>query len=336
MSDPIPRRSFLASAAAAGLVPGRGRSAGPVAVSSGNGLRATARAMDLLREGADTLDAAIEGVAIVEEDPEDMTVGYGGLPNEEGVVELDCCAMHGPSGNAGAVAALRGVKTPSRVAKLVLTHTDHVLLVGEGALRFALAHGFRSEDLLTEKAREAWLRWRSERSADDDWLSPEESRKKLDARPTGTITCLVRDAKGDLSGVTSTSGLAYKLPGRVGDSPLVGAGLYVENDVGAAGATGRGEAVIMVGGSRIVVEDMRRGLSPEEAVRDVLERIARQTTEPRLRDAKGRPRFNVTLYALAKDGRYAAGSLWSGSRFAVHDGRENALRDCFHLYEREG
>ncbi len=354
MSECMRRRSFLASAAAAGFAAGRSApgespgpgaadspsaaprsSPGPVAIASGNGLRSTARAVELLRRGADTLDAAIEGVAIVEEDPEDTTVGYGGLPNEEGVVELDCCVMHGPSWNAGAVAALRGIKTPSRVAKLVMERTDHILLVGEGALRFALAHGFREENLLTEKSREAWLRWRADRSAEDDWLSPEESRKKLEGRPTGTITCLVRDSRGDLSGVTSTSGLAFKLPGRVGDSPLIGAGLYVDNDVGAAGATGRGEAIIIAGGSRIVVENMRRGLSPEDAVRDVLERIARQTTEPRLKDAKGRPRFNVCLYALAKDGRYAAGSLWSGSRFAVHDGAQNVLRDCFHLFLRE-
>jgi N4-(beta-N-acetylglucosaminyl)-L-asparaginase len=230
---------------------------------------------------------------------------------------------------------LQKIKTPSKVAKLVMTHTDHVLLVGEGALRFALSHGFRAEELLTEQARERWLRWRAERSDQDDWLDPEEAEKKLQSRPTGTITCLALNEGGDLSGVTSTSGLAFKLPGRVGDSPLIGAGLYVDNDAGAAGATGRGEAVILVGGSRIVVEDLRHGMSPEQAIRDVLQRIVRQTTEPRLLDEEGRPRFQVTLYAVHKDGRYASGSLWSGKKFTVHDGTSSAEKDCFFLFERK-
>jgi N4-(beta-N-acetylglucosaminyl)-L-asparaginase len=304
----------------------------PVVVSSGNGLRATERAEALLEDGVDPLDAAIAGVSIVEEDPEDMSVGYGGLPNEDGVVELDSCVMHGPSWNAGAVAALRGIKTPSRVAKRVMTHTDHVMLVGEGALRFARAQGFKEEELLTERARKAWLQWKGSLSEKDDWLDPEEAREKLQQRPTGTITCLARDSSGNLSGVTTTSGLAFKIPGRVGDSPIIGAGLYVDNDVGAAGATGRGEAVILSGGSRIVVENMRRGMSPEDSIRDVLQRIALQTTEPRLRDEEGRPRFNVTLYAVRKDGAHASGSLWSGRKYAVHDGSRNRLESCFALF----
>jgi N4-(beta-N-acetylglucosaminyl)-L-asparaginase len=290
--------------------------------------------MELIRGGADTLDAAIAGVNIVEEDPEDTSVGYGGLPNEEGVVELDACVMHGPTWGAGAVAALQKIKTPSSVAKLVMTRTDHVLLVGEGALRFALAHGFEPVNLLTDRARKEWLEWKESHSDKDDWLTPAEAEARRKKRPTGTINCLALDAKGDVSGVTSTSGLAFKLPGRVGDSPIIGAGLYVDNDAGAAGATGRGEAVITAGGSRIVVENMRRGMAPAEAVRDVLERIARQTVDPRLRDAQGRPAFDVTLYALDKSGRHASGSLWSGKKYAVHDGKENAARDCFHLFER--
>ncbi|MBI4603263.1 MAG: N(4)-(beta-N-acetylglucosaminyl)-L-asparaginase [Planctomycetes bacterium] len=350
MSRPrgVSRRAFLAAAAGAGgllpaglagagggevKVPSRGVVA---AVSSGNGLRATARAVELVRQGADTLDAAVAGVNIVEEDPEDASVGYGGLPNEEGVVELDACVMHGPTWSCGAVAALQKIKTPSSVARLVMTRTDHVLLVGEGALRFALAHGFEPVNLLTEKARKEWLRWKESRSPIDDWIEPREAEAKMRSRPTGTITCLVLDAKGDLSGVTSTSGLAFKLPGRVGDSPIIGAGLYVDNDAGAAGATGRGEAVITAGGSRIVVENMRRGMSAAEAVRDVLERIARQTLDPRLRDKEGRPSFDVSLYALKRNGEVASGSLWSGKRFAAHDGETNALRDCFHLFARSG
>jgi N4-(beta-N-acetylglucosaminyl)-L-asparaginase len=312
-------------------VPASGK---PLVIASGNGLRATERAMELIRGGADTLDAAIAGVNIVEEDPEDTSVGHGGLPNEEGVVELDACVMHGPTWGAGAVAALQKVKTPSSVAKLVMTRTDHVLLVGDGALRFAMAHGFEPVNLLTDRARKEWLRWKESHSEKDDWLAPEDAEARRKKRPTGTINCLALDGKGDISGVTSTSGLAFKIPGRVGDSPLIGAGLYVDNDVGAAGATGRGEAVIVAGGSRIVVENMRRGMSPEEAIRDVLERIARQTVDPRLRDAGGRPAFDVTLYALDRSGRHASGSLFGGKKFAVHDGTTNAARDCFHLFER--
>jgi N4-(beta-N-acetylglucosaminyl)-L-asparaginase len=305
-----------------------------VAVSSANGLRSTERAVALVAEGQDTLEAAVTGVQIVEEDPEDDSVGYGGLPNEEGIVELDACVMHGPSSKAGAVAALRSIKTPSRVAQLVMTRTDHVLLVGQGALRFALAHGFGRANLLTEKARKAWLEWKERHSSSDDWLTPDEGRRALETRPTGTITCLVVNPQGEISGATSTSGLAFKLPGRVGDSPIIGAGLYVDGEVGAAGATGRGEAVIVAGGSRIVVENMRRGMEPADAVLDVLGRIVRQNRDPRLRDAQGRPVFDVTLYALRRDGVHAAASIWSGNKYAVHDGRTNALRDCLYLFDK--
>jgi N4-(beta-N-acetylglucosaminyl)-L-asparaginase len=340
----VTRRSFLAAGAACGATgfpsPAPATEPGPaprspVAVSSGNGLRATDRAMELMRQGVDTLESAIAGVNIIEEDPEDTTVGYGGLPNEDGVVQLDSCVMHGPTWDAGAVAALEKIKTPSKVARLVMGRTDHVLLVGDGALRFALAHGFKAEDLLTDRAREEWLRWKESHSEHDDWLTPQEEKAARESRQTGTITCLCLNEKGDLSGVTTTSGLAFKMAGRVGDSPIIGAGLDVDNDAGAAGATGRGEAVILCGGSRIVVENLRRGMDPAAAIRDVLERIARQTLDPRLRDAEGRPRFDVTLYAVDKEGRYAGGSLWSGKQFAVHDGARNRLEDCFFLYRRD-
>jgi N4-(beta-N-acetylglucosaminyl)-L-asparaginase len=351
MPQPFSRRSFLASAAGIGIgagaglpigapaeearagAPGSGRGM-PVVIASENGLRSTAKAMDLIRAGTDTLEAAISGVNIVEEDPEDTSVGYGGLPNEDGVVELDASVMHGPTWSAGAVAALQKIKTPSSVAQLVRTRTDHVLLTGEGALRFALAHGFEPANLLTERARKEWLAWKESHSDKDDWLTPAEAQAKA-RRPTGTINCLALNEKGDLSGVTSTSGLAFKLAGRVGDSPIIGAGLYVDNDVGAAGATGRGEAVLIAGGSRIVVENMKRGMGPEEAIRDVLERIVRQTREPRLLDAKGRPAFDVKLYALDRQGRFASGALWNGIRFAVHDGSRNELRDGFAIFQKE-
>ncbi|MEM4409816.1 MAG: N(4)-(beta-N-acetylglucosaminyl)-L-asparaginase, partial [Candidatus Caldarchaeum sp.] len=255
----------------------------PVAISSGNGLRATEKAMEIIQEGGDTLDAVVAGVSIVEEDPNDMSVGYGGLPNERGEVELDACVMHGPTYRAGAVAALKAIKTPSRVAKIVMERTDHILLVGQGALEFAKAHGFQEENLLTERARRAWLRWKESLSKEDDWLSDEEigmidnGELPLRGRPTGTITCLALNEKGEISGVTTTSGLAFKIPGRVGDSPLIGAGLYVDNDVGASGSTGRGEAVILASGSRTVVANMRHGMKTLDAILDVLERLCQKT-----------------------------------------------------------
>src|SRR5918996_5778439 len=272
------RREFIASAAVgvvAGaapdiphpmrpprpLPPSSRWAAKPIAISSPNGLRAVQKAFDLLMQGADTLDAIVEGVKIQELDPDDDSVGYGGLPNADGVVQLDAACMHGPAKRAGAVAALEGIKTPAEVAKLVLKYTDHVLLVGEGAKRFALSYGFKEEDLLTERSRQAWLKWRANLSADDDWLDVPETEQMV-RRPTGTINCDVVTPAGDLSSVTTTSGLAWKIPGRVGDSPIIGAGQYCDNDVGAAGSTGRGEANIKVCGAFLAVEFMRRGMKP--------------------------------------------------------------------------
>ena len=305
----------------------------PVVISSGNGLRATEKAMEMIRARADTLDAVIAGVNIVEEDPNDMTVGYGGLPNERGVVELDACVMHGPTYRAGAVASLQGIKTPSRIARLVMERTKHLLLAGPGALEFAKAHGFKEENLLTEAAREKWMQWKSTLSRDDNWLS-EDDRKTAFERPTGTITCCALNQSGELSGVTTTSGLAFKLPGRVGDSPIIGAGLYVDNDVGACGSTGFGEAVILASGSRTVVENMRHGLKPEQAILDVLERICRKTIAKYLLNAPGRPKFDVNFYAINKAGEYAGGAIYKGGKYAVHDGQSNVIRESAHLYSR--
>ena len=345
MKSALSRRRFLgagAAAAAAAAVPAATNleaiepapPAKPVSISSANGLAATARAVKLMDAKDDTLEAVISGVNIVEADPKDMSVGYGGLPNEDGIVELDSCCMHGPSCNAGSVASIRDIKLPSRVAQLVLKRTDHVMLVGEGARRFALAHGMKAENLLTDAARRKWLKRKENLSDKDDWLSPKEAETGHEARPTGTITCLGLNPAGELSGVTSTSGLAYKIPGRIGDSPIIGAGLYVDNDVGACGATGRGEAVIISCGSRIVVENMRHGMSPEAAVKDVLKRIVKQTVDPRLLDKKGRPDFEVVLYALRKDGRHAAGSIYKGRQYAVNEGGGSKLLDCVHLFDR--
>lgn len=351
MSRRLTRRSFIsgsatlaaAGLAGAGALPVAGaeddtngptaRPPHPVSIASGNGLQSVARAVELMGEGADTLEAVISGVGIVEDDPEEIGVGYGGLPNEEGVVELDASVMHGPSHHGGAVAALRDIRHPARVAELVMKRTDHVLLVGEGARRFAIAHGFEPENLLTDRARKAWLEWKSSLSDRDDWLTPEEAKAGHEARLQGTINCLAVDRNGDLSGVTTTSGLAFKIPGRVGDSPIIGAGLYVDNEAGAAGATGRGEAVILAGGSRIVCENMRRGLHPKDAILDVLQRIARKTVDPRLLDAEGRPAFDVTFYALRKDGAYASGAIWSGKKFAVKDDRDARLEDSVYLFD---
>lgn len=315
------------------------RKGGPVTISSGNGLKATEKAMELLKAGTDPLDAAIAGVNIVEDDPNDITVGLGGLPNEEGVVELDASVMHGPTHDAGAVASLRGIKNPSKVAKLVMTRSDHVLLVGEGALRFAKAHGFVEENLLTEKARKIWLYWKETLSDEDDWFPPKDEEIDEEIRnyfrTYGTITCLALDSKGDLGGVTTTSGLAFKIPGRVGDSPIIGAGLYVDNDVGAAGSTGRGEANILNVGAHTVVELMRAGMTPEEACLETLKRVVHTNKKQGyLHDEKGRPKFNLNFYAVRKDGLFGAASIWSGSKYAVHDGKENRLLDCAYLYKR--
>ena len=318
---------------------------GPVAIASGNGLAATEKAMALLRQGSDTLDAAVAGVNLVEEDPEDVTVGYGGLPNEEGVVQLDASVMHGPTHGAAGVGALEGIVHPSRVAQKIMEYTDHVYLMGAGALKFALAMGFKQQNLLTESSRETWLKWKRSLNENDDWIDPadrlpstlsENHRQKIDhfVRHHGTINCCVRNADGDLSGVTTTSGLAYKIPGRVGDSPIIGAGLYVDNNVGACGSTGRGEAVIKICASFLGVEFMRQGLSPEEAGLRVLKRIAENTTEPYLLDEMGRPRFNVNFYLLNKRGEFAGVTLWNGKQFAVHDGKENRLVSSAFLYAR--
>ena len=360
----LTRRKLLASAAAAAALaraaraqkaaPGGG-GPGPVAISSSNGLRAVERAVQLLQEGRDPLEAAIAGVNIVEDDPNDMTVGYGGVPNYDGVVQLDACVMHGPTARAGAVASLEGVKNPTRVAKLVMETTDHVLLVGPGARAFADANGFARENLLTEKARKVWLYWRQNLSATDKWLEPPPD--KLDPevkafidqfgwddfrkpRSGGTIHLSALDARGDLAGCTSTSGLFFKIPGRVGDSPIIGAGCFTDNEVGSAGSTGRGEANILVSGGHLAVELMRQGRHPKEACLEVLRRIAHTTRERRLLDAEGHPAFGITFYALNKRGAYGAASMYdvspSGKRaqFAVADGHGARKEDCAFLFER--
>jgi len=324
----------------------------PVAVASANGREAVAKAIEVVQGGGDTLDAVIQGVNIVERDPNDTSVGYGGLPNLDGVVQLDSSVMHGPTRGAGAVASLEGVKTPSLVARDVMRYTDHVLLVGPGAQQFAKSMGYPIEDLLTEEARRRWVEWRARISDRDDFLTPEESPYGVSGfrpeasygdgllnshdgvRPQGTINCNVLNADGDLSGVTTTSGLAWKIPGRVGDSPIIGAGLYVDNDVGAAGSTGRGESVIKTVGGHTVVEMIRSGMHPTDACLEALRRIVTHTVEPRLLDEQGRPNFGVNYYAVNKKGEYAGAAIFSGARFAVSVDGNTRLEDSAHLFER--
>jgi N4-(beta-N-acetylglucosaminyl)-L-asparaginase len=358
----ISRRRLLQTSLASAAVPAFAQSAPPseVAISSSNGLACCNKAVDMLKAGRDTLDAAVAGVNIQELDPEDSSVGYGGLPNEEGVVELDSCVMHGPTRRAGSVASIRGIKTPSNIAQLVLERTDHVMLVGEGALRFAKAHGYKEEELLTGKARLAWLMWKE--SLGGDWgpgldappapgnarllerfpeAKPEWiawAREVIADPPTGTISCLTLNRKGEMSGCTTTSGLAWKIPGRVGDSPIIGAGVFVDQDVGAAGSTGRGEENIRIVGTHTVVENMRHGMDPEAACLDALRRVSRNYNDDRAR----LDQMNLSFYALRKDGKYGAATLWgyrmSGgrpqrSRYVVNDGSGSRHVDTAFLYE---
>ncbi len=355
------RRDWMLTTAALSSAAAASAQSGPkhIVISSANGARACARAMEMLKAGADTLDAVVAGVNILEEDPEETSVGFGGLPNEEGVVELDASVMHGPSRRAGSVASIRGVKTPSKIAQLVMEQTDHLMLVGEGAGRFAESMGYRRETLLTEKARLAWLVWKQslrDASGHNNWvgtldapagpgkpsarlkqLFPEASDELLAwacqmavRPPTGTINCLALNTRGAMSGVTTTSGLAWKIPGRVGDSPIIGAGLYVDQDVGGAGSTGRGEENIRVAGGHTIVENMRRGMTPREACLDALKRIARNFNNDRAKLLQ----FDLSFYALRRDGEYASVSLWNGHKFAVNDGGESRLEPAASLMER--
>lgn len=337
----------VAASAGAALVPEpraaagalAGRAPGPIAIGSENGIRGTLRAVDLMRAGTLGVDAIVAGVNISEDDPEDTSVGYGGLPNEDGVVELDASVMDGKTGLGGAVASLRNVKNPSLVALTVLRRSDHVLLVGEGALRFARAHGFEEMNLLTDKSREVWLHWKESLSEKDDWLP--ESDEKLPEhvrsffKNHGTVHIAALDGNGDLSSCTSTSGLAFKIPGRVGDSPVLGAGNFCDNEVGTAGATGRGEAMLLSAGSASIVAEMRSGKSPEEACLAVLKRVVSGTKAKRLLDAGGHPEFQVVTYALSKSGAFGSASIWSGASYAVHDGQKNEVRPCAYLFEKK-
>jgi N4-(beta-N-acetylglucosaminyl)-L-asparaginase len=351
----INRREFVISGAAAGIAAAahaetsqgpavvRSGSTRPVIVSSANGHRyknggsqtSVEKAFDMMTKGSDVLDALIAGVNIVELDPADTSVGYGGLPNADGVVQLDASCMHGPRKRAGGVACLEGVRTPSLVAQKVMDTTDHHLLVGQDAQRFARGVGFEIEDdLNTEKSRGAWLEWKR-RTDPIHYLDPvkrEAALRRIEREMMaegyvdpnhfyGTINCNGVNARGEICGVTTTSGLAWKIPGRVGDSPILGAGLYVDGSVGAAGSTGRGEANLYNLCSFLIVEEMRRGKHPKDAGMEALKRIKTNTVEKRLVKSNGDPSFNINFYILNAKGDYAGVAMYNEGRqqFAVCD-----------------
>jgi N4-(beta-N-acetylglucosaminyl)-L-asparaginase len=346
----INRRDFVRTTTAAGVAAAMPRAllgqapavasktVRPVVISAANGNRfknggtetVVQKAFGMITSGSDVLDAVIAGVNIVELDPEDTSVGYGGLPNADGVVQLDSCCMHGPMKRAGSVACLEGVRTPSKVAQMVMEQTDHHLIVGKGAQDFARNMGFKIEDdLNTERSRGLWLEWKR-RIDPDHYLDPKKRAEAwYDAglqmareglidpeHYWGTINCNGVNAKGEVCGVTTTSGLAWKIPGRVGDSPILGAGLYVDGEVGAAGSTGRGEANLYGLCSYLIVEEMRRGAHPKDAGMTALERVQKATIEKRLLNARGLPNFGLNFYILNAAGEYAGVSMYS-STFAI-------------------
>lgn len=349
MNKKIKRRDFIRSTAATGITLAAAKSTvsqfptllvqsgvKPIVIASGNGNRfknggdvtCVQKAYGMMTSGADVLDAVVAGVNIVELDPLDDSVGYGGLPNADGIVQLDSSCMHGPKKRAGAVAAVEGVRTPSLVAKAVLETTDHHLIVGKGAQLFARNMGFKIEDdLNTDHSRRIWLEWKR-RTDPSHYLDPKTRAEvwhreglKMVAEGLvdrehyyGTINCNGVNAKGEICGVTTTSGLAWKIPGRVGDSPILGAGLYVDGNVGAAGSTGRGEANLYNLCSFLIVEEMRRGAHPKDAGMEALKRIKANTIEKRLLNARGTPNFGINFYIINAKGEYAGVTMYEGSR----------------------
>ena len=354
MSNRISRRDFIQTGTVvAGLTAASSRNAfgrapaiqssgvRPVVIASGNGHRirnggsetCVETAFRMMTEGEDVLESLIAGVNLNELDPEDGGVGFGGSPNADGIVQLDSCCMHGPKRRAGGVAGIEGVKTPSLVAHAVMQHTDHHLLVGQDAQDFARNMGFTiHDDLNTDRSRERWLEWKR-RIDPGHYLNPGERARagyeaglgmmadgRIDEHDFfGTINCDGINSRGEICGVTTTSGLAWKIPGRVGDSPILGAGLYVDGTYGAAGSTGRGEANLYNLTSYLIVENLRNGLSPKDAGMAGLKRIKENTVEPRLLNSRGEPAFGISFYVLNAKGEYAGVSMYATerSRFAV-------------------
>jgi N4-(beta-N-acetylglucosaminyl)-L-asparaginase len=345
--------SLRAQVASASNAPRLARKDYPVMVGSANALAGMKLHYEKLKDGADPLDVVIEVVKVAEADPEDHSVGLGGLPNEEGVVQLDAACMYGPRHKSGAVACIENILHPSEVARLVLERTDHCLLVGKGAYDFARKHGHPHTELLTDAARKKWLEWKENLSPKDDWLPPppkvpfEGALPKpgdkvaaaqvalpLEKRITGTIHCSALAKSGAIACTTTTSGLAWKIPGRVGDSAIVGAGLYCDQEAGSAGSTGRGEANILVNGGFAIVELLRHGASPLDAGLEILRRVTKQTVrqsryQPELLDDKGKPAFDLQFYVLGLDGTFAGVALRGGGEFSVSDPEKGPRHEKF-------
>lgn len=277
---------------------------------------ANKKAIEVISSGGSSLDAVEKGINVTENDKENTSVGIGGLPNSEGIVQLDACIMQGPGHNAGSVMGLEGIRNPISVARKIMEHTRHVQLVGKGAQEFALLQGFTKENLLTEKSNRKWLEWKKN-----------NQRKKREGSINNhdTIALLMLDEDGNLTGGCSTSGLAFKLPGRVGDSPIIGSGLYVDNEVGAAGATGVGENVLRHCCSFMIVEFMRQGLSPQDACIQAIKRAAK--IDPLGID------LNIFFIALDKKGRYGAAGTGKGFQYSVTTPKQSRILDSAALSE---
>ena len=346
----------------------------PMLISSANGWNGIDKGYQILTQGGDTLDAVIAVGKTQEDDPNDQSVGLGGLPNEDGIVELDSCCMHGPTRRAGAVGGVRNIKNASLLAQAVMNHTGHVMLVGEGAEKFAYVMGFPKENLLTERSRKVFQLWKEYHSYADWWgpgiadptyklpsTQTEALNKKVNKLDDlaaeigipraeralaihqvifgqhGTIHCGAVNPKGEMSSMTTTSGLSWKLAGRVGDSPIIGAGNYCDQDVGTAGATGSGEENIRVAGAHSIIENMRKGMTPQEAGMDVLRRVAKLYNN----DMKKLNYVSMHYYILRRDGAYAGVSLWSGAAnnpfsFVVHQGGQRRREKAVPLFQGAG
>ncbi len=278
----------------------------PVVISTWrHGLPANEAAWKILNKGGRALDAVEAGVRVTESDPAASSVGLGGLPDASGTVTLDACIMD-EKGDCGSVAYLKGIENPISVARMVMEKTPHVMLVGEGAQKFALENGFKKRDLMTEKSKAEFEKWKAKHpEAIKHW--------QINVENHDTIGLVAIDKAGNLSGACTTSGLAWKLPGRVGDSPIIGAGLYVDNEVGAATATGMGEAVIRAVGTFLVVELMRQGNSPEDACRLATERVIKKNPHWR--------KVQVGFIAINKDGEVGSYCIQPGFDYAVYDAK---------------
>ncbi len=323
------RRKFLGATAALGLssvlpkiarpFPVGHKKELPVIISTWHhGLAANDEAIKTLSNGGSVLDAVEQGVRVPEADPDNITVGLGGLPDRDGFVTLDASIM-GPDGNAGSVAFLQHIVHPVSVARKVMEETPHELLVGEGALQFALSKGFKKENLLTPKAEKAWKEW-LKKAKYHPVINIEDTNKYHD-----TIGLLAVDKNGDIAGACTTSGMAFKMHGRVGDSPIIGAGLFVDNEVGAATATGMGELVLKTLGSFLVVELMRNGRTPQQACEEAVMRIVKK-----LPDNK---EFQVGYIAVNKNGETGGFSLQKGFNYALYQGGKNRMVDSRSYYK---